>query len=184
MMPAEHAHGPVWRPSIPFRIVVSCTLAPWSAVIGFVAWVSLPTAGLPGWWFVVLAVPLWLCLVYRVWTLSATLTPDALIARGMLSAKRIPLADITAAGFASRARDWAPLIVTARRRRRVIWAVQRNEYARPNRLLEADEAAAAIRAAAALPRSDQDLDSLNGEDLSHRADVAARLLPALPTPGG
>jgi hypothetical protein len=133
--------------------VISGTLAPWSTVIGFLVWVSLPTGGLPGWWFAVLAVPLWLWLVYRAWTLSATLTPDALIARGLLSARRIPLADITAAGFSSHARDWAPLIVTARRRRHVIWAVGRSEYARPGRVPEADEAAAAIRAAAALPRS-------------------------------
>jgi hypothetical protein len=61
-------------------------VASFSAVIGFVVWVSLPTGGLPGRWFVVLAVPLWLWLVYRAWTLSATLTPDALIARGLLSA--------------------------------------------------------------------------------------------------
>ena len=153
MVAVERAHGPAWRPSIPFRIVISGTLAPWSAVIGFLVWVALPTGGLPGWWFAVLAVPLWLWLVYRAWTLSATLTPDALIARGLLSVRRIPLADITAAGFSSHARDWAPLIVTTQRRRRVIWAVQKNEYARPDRLLEADEAADAIRAAAALPRS-------------------------------
>jgi hypothetical protein len=43
--------------------------------------------------------------------------------------------------------------VTAQRRRHVIWAVQRNDLARPDRRLEADEAADAIRAAAALPRS-------------------------------
>ena len=36
---------------------------------------------------------------------------------------------------------------------RVIWAIERNEYARPDRRLEADEAADAIRAAAALPGS-------------------------------
>ena len=133
--------------------MISGNLAPFSAVIGFVVWVALPTGGLPGWWFVALAVPLWLWLVYRAWTLSATLTPDALIARGLLSAKRIPLTDITAAGFSSHARDWAPLIVTAQRRRHVILAVQRNQNARPDRRLEADEAAGAIRAAAALPRS-------------------------------
>lgn len=152
-MAAESAHGPVWRPSIPFRIAITCTLAPWSAVIGFVVWVSLPTGGLPGWWFAVIAVPFWLWLVYRAWTLSATLTPDALIARGLLSAKRIPLTDITAVGFSSYARDWAQLIVTTRRRRHVIWAVQRSEYPRPDRPVKADEAADAIRAAAALPRS-------------------------------
>jgi len=133
--------------------VISGNLAPFSAVIGFVVWVALPTGGLPGWWFVALAVPLWLWLVYRAWTLSATLTPDALIARGLLTAKRIPLTDITAARFSSHARDWAPLIVTAQRRRHVILAVQRNQNARPDRRLEADEAAGAIRAAAALPRS-------------------------------
>jgi len=148
MVAVERAHGPVWRPSVPFRILISGTLAPWSTVIGFLVWVALPTGGLGGRWFVVLAVPLWLWLVYRAWTLSATLTPDALIARGLLCARRIPLTDITAAGFSSHARDWAPLIVTTRRRRHVIWAVQRNEYA--DRRLEADEAAAAIRAAAAL----------------------------------
>ena len=153
MVAVERAHGPTWRPSVPFRIVISGTLAPWSTVIGFVVWVALPTGTLPGWWFVVLAVPLWLWLVYRAWTLSVTLTPDALIARGLLTAKRIPLTDITAAGFSSHARDWAPLIVTAQRRRHVILAVQRNQYARPDRRLEADEAAGAIRAAAALPRS-------------------------------
>ena len=153
MVAVERAHESTWRPSIPFRIVISFNLAPFSAVIGFVVWVALPTGGLPGWWFVVLAVPLWLWLVYRAWTLSATLTPDALIARGLLSAKRIPLTDITAAGFSSRSRDWAPLIVTAKRRRHVILAVQRNQYARPDRRLEADDAAGAIRAAAALPRS-------------------------------
>jgi hypothetical protein len=153
MVAVERAHGPAWRPSVSFRILITGTLAPWSAVIGFVVWVALPTGGLPGWWFVVLAVPLWLWLVYRAWTLSATLTPDALIARGLLSAKRIPLTDITAAGFSSHARDWAPLIVTAQRRRHVIWAVERSEYARPDRRLEADDAADAIRAAAALPRS-------------------------------
>jgi hypothetical protein len=92
-------------------------------VIGFVVWVSLPTGGLPGRWFVV------------------------------LSAKRIPLTGITAAGFSSHARDWAPLIVTAQRRRHVILAVQRNQNARPDPRLEADEAVGAIRAAAALPRS-------------------------------
>jgi hypothetical protein len=154
MVAVERAHGPTWRPSIPFRFLISGTLAPWSTVIGFVVWVALPTGGLPGWWFVVLAVPLWLWLVYRAWTLSATLTPDALIARGLLSAQRIPLTDITAAGISSNWRGaWAPLIVTAQRRRHVIWAVQRNQYARPDRRLEADEAADAIRGAAALPRS-------------------------------
>jgi hypothetical protein len=153
MVAVESAYGPVWRPSVPFRTLISGTLAPWSAVIGFLAWVALPTGGLPGRWFVALAVPLWLWLVYRAWTLSATLTPDALIARGLLSARRIPLTDITAVGFSSRARDWAPLIVTTRRRRHVIWAVQRSEYARPDRPVEAADAADAIRAAAALPRS-------------------------------
>jgi hypothetical protein len=154
MVAVERAHGPTWRPPVPFRILISGTLAPFSAVIGFLAWVSLPTGGLPGWWFVVLAVPLWMWLVYRAWTLSATLTPDALIARGLLSARRIPLAGITAAGISSSSHDmWAPLIVTAQRRRHVIWAVQRNQYARPDRHLEADEAVGAIRAAAALPRS-------------------------------
>jgi hypothetical protein len=153
MVAVERAHGPTWRPSIPFRIVISVNLAPFSAAIGFVVWVALPTGRLLGWWFVVLAVPLWLWLVYRAWTLSATLTPDALIVRGLLSARRIPLTDITAAGFSSHARDWAPLIVTAQRRRHVIWAVQRNPYARQDPRPEADEAADAIRAAAALPRS-------------------------------
>ena len=97
--------------------------------------------------------PLWLWLVYRAWTLSATLTPDALIVRGLLSARRIPLTAITAAGISSSWRGtWAPLVVTAQRRRHVIWAVERNQYARPDRRLEADEAVGAIRAAAALPR--------------------------------
>jgi hypothetical protein len=134
--------------------LISSTLALYSTVIGFLVWVSLPTGGLQGWWFVVLAVPLWLWLVYRAWTLSATLTPDALIVRGLLSVQRIPLTDITAAGISSNWRGtWAPLVVTAQRRRHVIWAVERNEYARPDRRLEADVAADAIRAAAALPRS-------------------------------
>ena len=149
MVTVEHADGPTWRPSIPFRIVISFNLAPFSAVIGFVAWVTLPTGRLPGWWFLVLAVPLWLWLVYRAWTLSATLTADALIARGLLSSKRIPLADITAVGFSSHSRNWAPLIVTAQRRR-LILAVMRNEETRPDRSVQADEAADAIRAAAAL----------------------------------
>ena len=125
--------------------MISFNLAPFSAVIGFVVWVVLPTGGLPGWWFVVLAVPLWLWLVYRVWMLSATLTPDALIVRGLLSAQRIPLTDITAAGISSDWRGpWAPLVVTAQRRRHVIWAVERNEYAQPTGAFEADEAADAI----------------------------------------
>ena len=149
-MTVEHADGPTWHPSIPFRIAITVNLAPFSAVLGFVVWVALPTGRLPGWWFLVLAVPLWLWLVYRAWTLSATLTPDAFIARGLLSGKRIPLADITAVGFSSGWRDWAPLIVTAQRRRHVILAVQRNQYARPDRRVGADEAADAIRAAAAL----------------------------------
>jgi hypothetical protein len=154
MAAVERAHGPTWRPSVPFRIAISVNLAPFSAVIGFVVWVSLPTGGLPARWFVVLAVPLWLWLVHRAWTLSATLTPDALIVRGLLSAKRIPLTGITAVGFSSRwDGQWAPLSVTAQRRRHVIWAVERNQFARPDRRLEADEAADAIRAAAALPRS-------------------------------
>lgn len=153
MVAVERA-GRTWRPSVPFRILISCTLAVFSTVIRFLAWVSLPTGRLPGWWFVVLAVPLWLWLAYRAWTVSATLAPDALIARGLLSAQRIPLTDITAAGISSNWRGtWAPLIVTARRRRHVIWAVERNQYARPDRRLEADEAVDAIRAAAALPRS-------------------------------
>jgi hypothetical protein len=134
--------------------LISGTLAVFSAVIGFLVWVSLPTRGLPGWWFVVFAVPLWLWLAYRAWTLSATLAPDALIARGLLSARRIPLTDITAVGISSNWRGiWAPLIVTAQRRRHVIMAVERNEYARSDLCLEADEAVDAIRAAAALPRS-------------------------------
>ena len=154
MVAVERAHGPTWRPSVPFRIVIGFNLAPFSAVIGFVVWVSLPTGGLPGRWFAVLAVPLWLWLVYRAWTLSATLTQDALIVRGLLSAKRIPLIGITAVGFSSHSDGpWAPLSVTAQRRRHVIWAVERNQYVRPDRRLEADEAADAIRAAAALPRS-------------------------------
>ncbi len=134
--------------------MISGTLAPFSAAAGLLVWGTLPTGGLPGWSFAVLAVPLWVWLVYRAWTLSATLAPDALIARGLLSARRIPLADITAAGIAPNWRGtWAPLIVTAQRRRHIIWAVQRNQYARPGRRLEADEAVGAVRAAAALPRS-------------------------------
>ena len=151
MMAVERADGPTWRPSIPFRIVIGFNLAPFSAVIGFLVWVSLPTGRLPGWWFLLLAAPLWLWLVYRTWTLSATLTPDALIERGLLSARRVPLTDITAVGFSSRSNGpWATLVVTAQRRRHLIWAVQRNQLARPDRSLEADEAASAIRAAAAL----------------------------------
>jgi hypothetical protein len=154
MMAVESAYGPTWRPSIPFRILISGNLAPFSAAIGFVVWIALPTGGVSTWWFAVLAVPLWLGLVYRAWTLSATLAPDALIARGLLSVQRIPLADITAAGISSNWRGrWAPLIVTAQRKRHVIWAVERSEYARPDRRSEADEAVDAIRAAAALPRS-------------------------------
>ena len=154
MAAVERAHGPTWRPSVPFRILISGNLAPFSAAIGFVVWVALPTGGLPGWWFLFLAVPLWLWLVYRVWTLSATLTPDALIVRGLLSARRIPLVGITAVSFSSRSNGpWAPLSVTAQRRRHAIWAVERNEFARPDRRSDADEAADAIRAAAALPRS-------------------------------
>jgi len=154
MVAAERSHGPTWRPPVAFRVVISGTLAPYSAVIGFVVWVSLPTGGLPGWWFAALAVPLWLWLVYRAWTLSATLTPDAFIARGLLSARRIPLADITAAGISSRwDGPWVPLVVTARGRRHVIWAVERNQYARPERRLEADQAVDAVRGAAALPCS-------------------------------
>jgi hypothetical protein len=149
MVTVEHADGPTWRPPIPFRIVISFNLAPFSAVIGFVVWLTLPTWKLPGWWFLVVAVPLWLWLVYRAWTLSATLTADALIARGLLSSKRIPLTEITAVGFSSHSRNWAPLIVTAHRRR-LILAVMRNEEARPDRSVQADEAADAIRAAAAL----------------------------------
>ncbi len=152
MVAAERAHGATWRPSVAFRVLISGTLAPYSALIGFWAWVALPTGGLPWWWFAALAVPLWLWLVYRAWTLSATLTPDALIARGLLSARRIPLADITAAGISSRWHGpWAPLVVTAGRRRHVIWAVERNEYARPDRCLAADQAVDAVRDAAALP---------------------------------
>jgi hypothetical protein len=153
MVAVERAYGPTWRPPVSFRVLITVTLAPFSAVIGFFVWVALPTGALPGWWFAVIAVPLWLWLVYRAWTLSATLTPDTLIVRGLLFAPRIPLTDITAAGFSSHARDWAPLIVTAQRRRHVILAVQRNEYARPDRSLGAEEAADTIRAAAALPRS-------------------------------
>ena len=151
MVTVEHAGGPTWHPSIPFRIAITVNLAPFSAVIGFLVWVALPTGRLPGWWFLVLAVPLWLWLVYRAWTLSATLTPDGLIVRGLLSGKRIPLSDITAVGFSSRwDGQWAPLSVTAQRKRHLIWAIERNQLARPDRRLEADEAAAAIRAAAAL----------------------------------
>jgi hypothetical protein len=100
MVAVERAHGPTWRPSVRFRSLISVTLAPFSAVIGFLVWVSLPTGGLPGWWFAAIAVPLWLWLVYRAWTLSATLTSDALIARGLLSARRIPLTDIIRAAAA------------------------------------------------------------------------------------
>ena len=151
MVTVEHAGGPTWHPSIPFRIAITVNLAPFSAVIGFLVWVALPTGRLPGWWFLVLAVPLWVWLVYRAWTLSATLTPDGLIVRGLLSGKRIPLSDITAVGFSSRwDGQWAPLSVTAQRKRHLIWAIERNQLARPDRRLEADEAAAAIRAAAAL----------------------------------
>ena len=59
-MAVERAHGLTWCPSVPFRIVIGFNLAPFAAVIGFVVWVSLPAGGLPGWWFLVLAVPLWL----------------------------------------------------------------------------------------------------------------------------
>jgi hypothetical protein len=147
MVTVAHADGPTWRPSVPFRIVISVDLAPFSAVIGFVAWVTLPTGGLSGGWFLVLAVPLWLSLVYRVWTLSATLTPDALIARGLLFTKRIPFTDITAVGFSSHWRDCAPLIVTAQRRRYLILAVPRKQDTWPDRRVAAADA---IRAAAAL----------------------------------
>jgi len=52
-------------------------------------------------------------------------------------------------GFSSHWRDWALLIVTAPRRR-LILAVMRNEQTRPGRRVQADEAADAIRAVAAL----------------------------------
>jgi hypothetical protein len=138
MVAAERTHGATWRPSIPFRILISGNLAPFSAVIGFVVWLSLPTGGLPGWWFVVLAVPLWLWLVYRAWTLSATLTPDALIVRGLLSARRIPLTDITAAGH---------LVQLAR----YVGAADRDRAAQAPRHL--GDRAERVRAAGPAPRS-------------------------------
>jgi len=79
--------------------------------------------------------------------------PDALIARGLLSAKRIPLTDITAAGISSNSRGtWAPLIVTAQRRRHVIMRSKRTST-RGRTGASKPTAVDAIRAAAALPRS-------------------------------
>ncbi|HWG65119.1 MAG TPA: hypothetical protein VG253_25830 [Streptosporangiaceae bacterium] len=79
--------------------------------------------------------------------------PYALSVRGPLSARRIPLTDITAVGISSNGRDWAPLIVTAQRRRHVIWAIKRSQYARPDRRPEADEAATFERLIDALDRA-------------------------------
>jgi hypothetical protein len=105
------------------------------------------------WGFAIIAVPLWLWLAHRVWTLSATLAPDALIVRNFLSTQRILLSDITTAGIASNVRGkWAHLNVTAQGRRHSIYSVITNEYTFPDRPFEADEAVDAIRAAAGLSR--------------------------------
>jgi hypothetical protein len=142
-----------WRPSVVNRVTNTVILAVFVFVIGGVAWGALPTGGASGWWFLVVAVPVWLWLAYRAWTLSATLAPDALVARNLLSVTRIPLADITAVAFSSGGRgQWALLIVTTQSRRHIILAIPRNLAAGRNRRVEADVAADAIRAAAALAR--------------------------------
>ncbi|HUN36390.1 MAG TPA: hypothetical protein VMU95_30710 [Trebonia sp.] len=151
MVTAEHADGPTWRPSVSYRVVNTVILAVFAVAISLLAWGALPTGGLSGWWLLVIAVPLWLWLSYRAWTLSATLTPDALVARGLLSVQRIPVANITAVAFSTGGRgQWALLIVTTRRGRHVILAVPRSLAAARTRRVEADVAADAIRAAAGL----------------------------------
>ena len=152
-MAVEQA-GATWRPPVRFRITVSIFMALFSVMTGSILWGALTTGWLPVWGFTIITVPLWLWLAHRVWTLSATLGPDALIVRNLLSTRRILLTDITAAGIASNVRgQWAHLIVTAQDRRYSIYSVVRNEYTFPDRPFEADEAVDAIRAAAALSRS-------------------------------
>ncbi|HEY1819610.1 MAG TPA: hypothetical protein VGG83_06755 [Trebonia sp.] len=141
-------HGErTWRPSVWFRVRLSLFLA--------VAALTLAgTVGVPGWWVLVGAAPLWAWLVPRAWAVSATLTYDSLVIRNPLTTRRVAVEDIVEVTFYGwNRRDELTLKVTDRAavKRRRVSAVRIDAAGKYGRRCAGDDAADAIRAAAGLP---------------------------------
>jgi hypothetical protein len=138
-----------WRPSAWFRVRLSLLLAVAALVVA-------GTVGLPGWWVLAGAAPLWAWVVPRTWAVSATLTYDALIIRNVWSTRRIALEDIAEATFFTSVYRHGGLslkvIDRAAGKRRRVTAVRLGVWAYHTSVrCDGDDAADAIRAAAGLP---------------------------------
>jgi hypothetical protein len=93
-----------WRPSAGERSSLSLTALAAAGLGGLVLWgvLSIGTGGhgkTAGWLDLAVLVTAFGWLAGRVWTLSATLTEDALLVRNVLTTKRVPLADISMLSF-------------------------------------------------------------------------------------
>jgi hypothetical protein len=98
-----------WRAPLSYRAaVLAGQTVPVAAAAAF-GWVTLSSNQLPGAAVLAVWVPLWILLVFRAWTISATLAEDTLVIRNILSTERILVADITKVTLPSRGR---PLVIT------------------------------------------------------------------------
>jgi hypothetical protein len=95
------AAGRTWRAPLSYRISLIMVQAGLVALPTGYIWFALWTneVAKAGWLVVPCAAGAWGWLAFRAWTISATLTPDSLLIRGVFSTVQIGLADITKVGF-------------------------------------------------------------------------------------
>ena len=157
-----------WRPPVPYRITVCSGLAVLVTLPATVLWATLLSSDDLGWLILVVPGPVWAWLALRGWTISATLTTDALEIRKVFGARPIALADITGLSWSGRPRGLkvserrvpsssaAPAAMSGRHhaapaRRRLVPAIQRGVLADAAGLrTPADDAANVIARAAGL----------------------------------
>jgi hypothetical protein len=158
-----------WRPPVSYRIAVCAGLAVLVTLPATVLWATLCSRDALGWLILVVPGPVWAWLASRGWTVSATLTADALRIRKVFGTRRIALADITGLSWSGSLRGLkvaerrvpssaaAPAAVSGRHhappaKRHWVPAIQRGVFADAAGLRSpADEAADVIASAAGLP---------------------------------
>jgi hypothetical protein len=109
--PGTPGPGLAWRPPVPYRIALCLGQSVLVALPAAILWTTLWSHDALGWLILVVAAALCGWLAFRGWTISATLTRDALEIRKVFGVKRVALRDITRLGWSSRLRG---LTVTER----------------------------------------------------------------------
>jgi hypothetical protein len=142
-----------WQQPAERRVAAAVCMAVFPALPGLLLGLALTNSRVPngGWIALEVAVPAWGILAWRTLAFSVTMTPDTLVIRNIFTTKRVPLADITGAGFRRGRLTLTAAYGAAPAKRFTVGAVNLGSTRWSGLRGDADRAAEAISAAAGLP---------------------------------